>query len=59
MNNDSPSPDVSYYLFLISAGLFFSACLEIRPFNPGMIVLLISSIAFAWVGVGIIRHKSG
>jgi len=58
MNNDAPGPDVAYCLFLISAGLLFSACLEMRPFNPGMVVLLISSIAFAWVGVGIIRHKS-
>jgi hypothetical protein len=29
-----------------------------RSFNPGTVVLLISSIAFAWVGVGIIRQKS-
>ena len=58
MNNDSPSPDVAYYLFAISAGLFLSACLGMRSFNPGTVVLLISAIAFAWVGVGIIRHKS-
>jgi hypothetical protein len=58
MNDDSPGPDVAYCLFFMSAGLFLSACLEIRPFNPGMVVLLISSIIFAWVGVGIIRHKS-
>ena len=58
MTNDSLSPIVAYYLFLISVGLFLSACLGMRPFNPGTVVLLISSIAFAWVGVGIIRQKS-
>jgi hypothetical protein len=58
MNNDSPGPAVAYYLFLISAGLFLSACLGMYPFNPGMVVLLVSSIVFAWVGVGIIRQKS-
>ena len=58
MSDDSPVPSVGRWLLVMSVAMFLTACLEMRPFNIGTAVLLISAGLFAWAGIGIIRDKS-